>query len=281
MSFSRESRKSALVVFAAALALGMGVASSSFAADPVEITHCGQQFSGDGFLTADLDCTDPIHDDQPGVIIKHRGRLDLRGFSILKGAKRQGVYCLGVCHVFGGSLVTSRRARAAVAGQRRVTVEDVTIEGGWTRGVRSARGVVILNSVIRQCRQVGVRSASRRAFVINSQILGNGLRGVDKNGIGISAAQHVEIVNSLITANFRFGVVVDNGRAIIKDSLLEENNLNDFCFDTTPCSDVRTFRRPVMENSSCEASDRILPGLGPKVFTGLNWGICLNDAAPL
>ncbi len=303
---------------AAIAAFGIAMAAPATAqAPPNEVRFCGEQISGEGILLGDLDCTDSQFDSVPAVIIRHLGRLDLNGFSITKGRGKQAVECIGKCEVMNGTIDVLTRGRAAVSGRKRVTVTNVIIEGGWARGVRSNRGVRVVDSIVRQARQIGVRSNKRSVIIRNSEITGNGLLGRTVGGIGVQAQQNAKISDSFVTGNFRFGVLVENGRVILENTVLEENNLQlgcdtpefdcrgtcdddeltcfagcdgdtdclDDCRDLTElckadcleCADIATLYRPDFSGSTCDYSLRLFAGVPIGTFPDQNWGVCECD----
>ena len=79
-----------------ALAFSVLTGRSEAGSPPIEVTFCGQVYEGDGYLTADLDCTgfnDDVFIDEDSIIRgvavgitgRRRGSLDLRGHTLTAG----------------------------------------------------------------------------------------------------------------------------------------------------------------------------------------------------
>ena len=71
-----------------------------------EVTTCGQAIAGEGFLSANLDCTGFPGD----AVVINGGSLDLRGFT-LTGGDLSGVFCSKNCSVVseppGGQIINA------------------------------------------------------------------------------------------------------------------------------------------------------------------------------
>ncbi len=106
------------------------LAGPSVAFPATEVTTCGEVYSGDGFLSADLDCTG-----FPTVAITiDGGNLDLQGFT-LTGGMSNAVRCTASCTVTsslaGGMIVGAGGAAVGAFGASQpvnITVTNVTLD---------------------------------------------------------------------------------------------------------------------------------------------------------
>ncbi len=118
------------VLLAAYVVVGVAVAPGSAEA-ATEVNTCGQVFSGDGFLSADLDCSGFAG----SAVVIAKGTLDLKGFTISSG-QVHGVVCQSKCTITGagGSILGAAVDGIRNAG-RKLWVRDVTIEGSGENGI--------------------------------------------------------------------------------------------------------------------------------------------------
>src|SRR5262249_52081056 len=122
------------------------------------VMFCGQEFSGDGFLPADLDCTGFTSNSGAAVVILDHGALDLQGHTLTGGMA--GARCPApvppspparlndrTCEVSNGTI--DGPTGYGVAGATVMTLSDLTIMNA-TDGVEGDRinltGVTITNA---------------------------------------------------------------------------------------------------------------------------------------
>ncbi len=278
MTLSHIPRHPYTLAAAALVALACLLTPPSAAAEITEVKFCRQKFSGHGVLVGDLDCRDRKYNRRPAVQITYGGRLDLNGFKIIKGRGRQAVRCLANCKVLNGTLELRRRGKSAVRGRRKVTLDNVVIDGNWTNGVLGRHNVYVLNSTIHNTRSAGVRALNGEAYVLNSDIAGNGEKGLEENGIGIWAEGRVTIIESLVYYNYRFGAVSDTQRVVIENTAMFDNNRRvGRCDIDLTCADMRSARKPTLFQATCERSDRKRLSDPDDPFPGTPWGVCTLD----
>ena len=148
----------------------------------VEVNTCGQRFSGDGFLSADLDCSGYVG---TPIEIDGNGSLDLRGFTITAqnvathpdGA--YAVFCDGSCSIYGGGgtiiangTPDSGNYVAAVFSEGNIFVTDLTLRESNYLGIRANGKAEVINSTLADNHQ-GI-GANRSLRVTNSSVTGNG-----------------------------------------------------------------------------------------------------------
>jgi hypothetical protein len=202
-----------LALVAALVMLSTFVGVQSTLAD-IEVNTCGQAFAGDGFLSADLDCTGFAG----GAVEIEGGTLDLRGFTLIGGAG--GVGCSKSCIVYsnppGGKVANA--TGGGIGGPESVTVLGVIVEGnstgGFTNGVGSGKGRLrIVDSSIVNNGGCGVVSLDGRVQLVGSTVTGS--------PIGVCAQHNARVEDSIVSANDD-GLLV-GGRAVIKNSDVSGN----------------------------------------------------------
>jgi hypothetical protein len=238
------SHRRAFLSFALAAALyAMMLGRSATTWAQVEVNTCGQVYSGDVYLSADLDCSgfrDPIYIPEfegklipptflaTAVLIKHGGTLDLRGHTINVGGPATpgsefGVVCLfGDCKISNGTVTNA--LMHGVSGDRDVDIENLTITNSGQEGLQANRRAVIVDSTITGNAGDGVR-AGRLAKLSRSTVSGNG-----ENGVG---AVSIKLWDSTVTGNSTSGLCYP-------------------CFNA--CPDLRSRTRPRLYNSTCGRS---------------------------
>jgi hypothetical protein len=134
-----------LGLFAALMLSGLfAVAGVSQAA--TEVTTCGQSYSGNGFLSADLDCTGFPGD----AITVDGGSLDLRGFT-LTGGNANGVICDANCQVKseppGGRIINANGVAIGSGSAALLRITGVELDGNVS-AIVSGGPVTVEDSVI-------------------------------------------------------------------------------------------------------------------------------------
>ena len=275
---SQLAHRTGILVLAVAVTATMPAVSQA-GPEIVEVDYCGQIFTGKGILVRDLVCTGNIHHNpRAAVTIQKYGVLDLDGHIIWKEKGRQGVRCNDTCKVVGpGRIVSIDRAKAAVRADKKLTVTNVIVEGGWLRGVQARRGVRVIDSIVRGARDVGVTSDSRTATIINSEVYNNGFDENAVHGVGVRATRRAKILGSTISDNARFGVATPYNRSILEASSVSGNGLHVACGDEMTCADLHSKRLPTLFASSCGSSDRKRRNVPSGTYPGVTWGICDED----
>lgn len=263
--------------------VALAIAASAFpaAADAAETTvvkFCNQKFSGPGILEADLVCTDPINKRRPAVQIINGGMLDLNGFTIVKGRGRNAVRCHRNCQIRNGTMEMLTRGKSAVRGRRKLTVENVDIIGGWIHGALGRKGVFVFDSTITATRATGVKSARAEILIQNSEISFVGDRGNDFNGIGAQAPRRIQILDSSIHDNARFGALSLERRVIAEGTEFFNNQgRSDRCGIDLACADISSQNRPTLFESTCELSHKRRGVEDPDAVPARDWDLCTLD----
>ncbi len=206
-----------------------------------EVNACGQSFSGDGFLVANLDCTGFGGD---AVVINGNGSLDLRGFT-LTGGNLSAVYCTKGCKIesepFGGQIVNADfygingDLNAIEPGVAPVRLKNVTVSGNAFDQVAVEGTVTIEDSAI-----IGTGGAlshgvsGTKVKVLNSSVADTdvavialrGLRVIDcqiTNAIGgclLNVQKPILIRGSTLTGCGALGVLAIDKRLRVLDSTI-------------------------------------------------------------
>jgi hypothetical protein len=265
--------------------LSLILTASAHAAGP--ITTCGQEVSGGGTLTGDLDCTGTDDD----ALLVHGGTIALNGFTITGG---RGIFCDGPCKVIGPGTVTGSTGFGINGFGSSLKVTSVTLtnnaydgiqcfsckvdqtsivgNGGGIRvgGKLSARDVTISGSAylaIDAANNAGSASVKLRKVIITGNLA------------GVYAQKGAQIRDSVITGNGVYGVNTgDDGcehkaTASIKSSTVTGNDTDPACGTTKVCFDVGTCTVPPrLKASSCDHSYKNETG-----NPGVSWGGCALD----
>lgn len=228
------------------------LAGTSSAAEPVEVTTCGQVFAN-GYLSADLDCSgyhDPVTIpewigklDPPTIesalVLLRGGRLDLRGHTLIGNAR--GVYCMRSCRIIGGGGTITGGTSHNIDSDygQHVQVEGLTLTGALQNGIWTRFKLTVRDSVIR-----------------------------DNPGRGIFVERNLTLIRTTITNNG------DAGIAAVAGVKLEDADVSGNCtLQGTACgfgcADVIAGRKPRLKRSTCGLSR------GPDCT---RWGVCSGDA---
>ncbi|MBC8292923.1 MAG: hypothetical protein H8E45_07125 [Proteobacteria bacterium] len=118
----------------------------------VEVTECGTLLRGDGFLSADLDCSgrDVQWPANVAVRMKKRGStLDLDGFEIVNDGGH-AVFCSRACRINGPGTLRSTASghAAAYTDKGHLRVSDVVVEGPWWAGFAGGKGKITAVSIL-------------------------------------------------------------------------------------------------------------------------------------
>ena len=240
----------------------------------VEVNTCGQRFSGDGFLTANLDCSG-----QMGTpIVIDGGSLDLRGFTLtahnvdLSGAYgAYAVLCEGSCRVSGGGgaiVADGNRTGgdlAALAAEGNIVVTDLTVRDSSWIGIFAVRSGRVFNSTVTGSRSYGIASRLRLKLV-NSSVAG---------GEYGAASDRLVVQGSTISGSSEFGLDGYISMRLI-DSTVTGNGVDPECGNTVLCADVATEdgQRPRLINSTCDTSLHFVEGVPSASGT---WCVCARD----
>lgn len=199
--------------------------------------------------------------EEVGVTLRPGAKLDLNGFRILdsrpSGTRGVGVYCLGdraegesQCEIAGPGGLEGLRQGIIAGGREEVVLSDLLIQGNDIVA-RSGSG-----RVRDRYRLTNVSFVSNRSpFLTAKQIDGTNVQAYDSaidarfvnlDGFVSSFAEHV-------------GVAVIGRRVTLANSTLSGSRV----------ADIRSKRRPVLVNATCERSE--------KRYGGPTWGVCSND----
>lgn len=159
-----------------------------------EVDTCGQAFSGEGFLAADLDCTGFGGD---AVVINSNGSLDLRGFT-LTGGNLSAVFCSNGCKIDseppGGQLVNAADfgvngdADDVTPGFAPVRLKNVTVSGNGFDQVLVGGNVTVESSTI-----VGNGNPFSNGVVGNRvKIVNSSITDTDVAVVGVRGARIVD-----------------------------------------------------------------------------------------
>jgi len=236
----------ATAVFAVMAMVGWAVPARA-AVPPVEVNTCGQVFSGNGFLSGDLDCSGL----SAGAVTIQGGTLDLRGFTLTSTAPFSAVACEKSCRVVsdppGGTITsdglgTILAVRAFVPGgspRSHLRISDVLINDGILStsngnikvidstitgvvsnnfaGVEAFLGTArLLRSVITGNAGTGVNSAKAR--IIDSEVSNNG-------ELGVFGSRSVNIKRSTVLGNGFDGVSTNDKLVRVTDSIITSNGI--------------------------------------------------------
>lgn len=264
---------------AAVSAIFMGTPSS--AAEPVEVTSCGQVLARSGYLSADLDCSG-ISSETPTVVIGPGGTLDLGGFHLTAHTSTgsvAAVECQRRCNIVGPGTITGSTGGSQVVGMSRwdgsrISVIGARIEGGAFGLV--AKRVDALDATIVDNEQVGIWTF--KAKVDNSVVSDNGTVGPYRHGVFGQVRSFVR--NSTVTNNGQAGV--RGWRVRIEDSTVDGNDGAAECA-TKLCGDVAAQYPPRIKNTTCTTSARegehnAYPCVGcDRPAAASTWGVCDSD----
>jgi len=255
---------------AVVLGVVLGVAVSGWAG---EITHCGEYVSGNGFLSADLDCSGQLG---TPLIILNGGSLDLRGFTLtahnvdLSGAYgAYAVLCEGSCRVSGGggAIVADGSptggALAALGARGNIVVTDLTVRDSSSIGIYAYRSGRVFNSTVTGSRSIGI-SSRLRLKLANSSVAG---------GEYGAASDRLVVQGSTISGSSEFGLDGYISMRLV-DSTVTGNGVDPECGNTVLCADVVTedVHPPRLINSTCDTSLHSFQG----VPSG-TWCVCARD----
>ena len=241
---------------------------------PVEVTTCGQVLDGDGFLSADLDCSgfddtvviSPKDGDVRGVAVvlrQNNSTLELRGHTLTAGTRR-GVWCVKGCEIIGeGGSILGLAGNSGVYSGRSLKIEGVTVSLFADHGLQVRRRAKVLDSVISDNVEHGIR-ADGGALIRNSSIIDNGERG-------ISTGRAVRIYDSTVAGNQHHGIQA--GKILVKDATVTGNGVFGVCPNCGgTCVDLHAEKKPrLLGTSTCDKSR------DPNGSCARDWGICLND----
>jgi hypothetical protein len=186
---------------------------------------------------------------------------------------------------------------------RNVFLTDVTVSGHTGEGVKARAGVSKPERFV----SVG----ARRASIVDNGLAGIAMDGgasvrnrarladttIERNGgAGVSGVQNLRAARSSVSDNATHGiswdgsalvatlsetVVANNGRhgiegasvRVLRRSSLTGNGSDTACGVSTPCADVATVDRPLVDGTSaCDVS--YVSGSG---LPGSSWGVCALD----
>lgn len=245
-----------LALIALAL-LATAAAPAAEAATPV--TSCVQHYKGNGYLTADLDCTG----EAVGVYIDGSGTLDLRGFSISNAVV--GVICDGSCKVLNGTLnFNYNGAVHAIKGHAKVT--NVVINAGGTDGVFAAKNVILQDVQINGA-YYAFSADYGTAKLRNTQVT-NGRRGGN-------AGKMIRLVDSSVADVQHFGLRANKIRLL--RSAVTGSGTDPSCNQNISllCGDLLSRKQPAVRESTCDTSlvlSNIISLPNPN-----DWDVCTAD----
>lgn len=223
------------------IALCGGVAVAR--ADATPVTACGQTVSGNGALTADLDCSATAG---PAVTLAPGAHLDLGGFTLT--STDTGVLCdTGRCAVSGPG--TIRRPTYAPGSSRGVAafyplkIADVVLEN-WSYGLYVLSSLQAVRCTVRDG---GWGTLAERTTLLDSTFTNNlvGVHGSEGTPSGPG-----------------FGIRYIFWAVRVRRSTFMGNGI-----------DVASYKRPVVRDSSCTTSDHLT--LANEPFGGGDeWSVC-------
>jgi len=246
------------------------VAGNASAAD---YDTCFHVVPSDGVATlqADLDCSGT-----GGVVsfvLEDGARLELNGHSMVGNATSSGVVCRRKCVITGpGTLSGYQRAIYGERGSGTVDVSDLTL----VDNADSIDVVGRLNAtrVDASSTRYGVRSSKpmvlNQVTVTNSGgdgILGKKILGDDVTVSGCQTAIATDGIVQLSRLNAHDNIYgVDARRMRLTDSTVTTNTSDD----------LLSRSKPVLTNTSCETSARLVRTKGGYLVGG-SWGVCAGD----
>jgi len=209
-----------VVSLAVALACMLGWPQASHAQTPVT---CGETLSGTGVLSGS--CT--------GTITITKGTLQLGGFT-LSGAGLAAVDCQGSCRVEGPGSIESLGSQFGILGASRVRVENVSISGHGTAGIKTgtfggcrvedstitgngtgieSTRIKVSNSSVDDNTGTGIVSVSRGVKLGDgTSVSGNGRHGI-RTDISAEDANRAVFSDCFVDGNGEFGVIAKNVKA--------------------------------------------------------------------
>jgi len=223
-----------------ALVAAISLPAPTYAAQPpTEINTCGQIFSGNGFLSGDLDCSGFAGD----AVTIEGGTLDLQGFTLTSTAMATGpfgaVACSKSCKVVSnppGGTITSDGSgtifailsshSGVVVPKANLQVSDVAINDGRLFAMfgtitvtdSTITGIVDpLSSGTTFAEDSGVGTFGGVVHLLRSVVTGNA-------GTGVRSAK-VKIVDSEVSNNDAEGIRTGLGTAVIRGSMISGNGL--------------------------------------------------------
>jgi len=262
---------------AVVVAAWMSLPTTGWAA--TEVNTCGQVFAGNGFLSADLDCSGFTGD----AVTIQGGKLDLRGFTLTATAPSKAVFCEKSCDVSseppGGTITSDGSGTILAVAATCVSclfdpptdlqVSDVVINDGRlstdhgiirmfdssVTGIVDPSGAAVAQyfGPIRLRRSVVSGNAGDgihcpRAQIVDSEISNNG-------GLGLGAGFSVRMKRSVIWGNADHGISTPRSVAI-KDSRISGNGQSGIDM----ASDCGGYRRCKMTLRNSDVSGNV--GLG-------------------
>jgi hypothetical protein len=243
-----------LAAFLSALLLAP---ASITGAQPIAVDHCGQSFTGGGFLVGNLNCLADLTA-PPAVTIVNSGTLELRGFSINGGL--YGILCTGSCVVFGGGSV-SGAVKDGINAAGSLMVQNVTSSGNGFGGLLAGRSARVIDSTLEGNQRAGVHSYGAL------RVSGTTSTG---NGSGADAEGSARLSQVTISGNEYAGVFAGGIRLV--DSSVTGNTNDPDCGVDFACADlVAIERRPSLRNSTCGTSVK------SQTLPAETWGVCSAD----
>ena len=245
ISRARGTTHLAVATLIASVMLGWPV-SVQAAAPPTEVNTCGQVFSGNGFLSGDLDCS------AAGVVTAvtiQGGTFDLQGFTLT--APIQAVGCLKSCKVIsdppggtitsaGSSTISAVGAGASPSGGRvNIRISDVFVTNGRVNATHG--NIKLIDSTVTGIASTfpavdaGVSSTARLLRSVVTANAGTGVSGTkakiidstvsNNGGIGVFGSRSVSIKRSTVSASGSNGVQTNNKSVRLTDSSVTGNGM--------------------------------------------------------
>jgi hypothetical protein len=279
-----------------------------WAAEPPEVTTCGETLKGKYRLSADLDCSS-----YPGPAITINGTLELRGFTLtgnpgLAAAQFEEnsvIHCPKACKVFGPGTVTGgvfgivayTSATPPKKPLGSLTVEGVTVSNHAASCLFAAKKINAETTTISDCGLHGAATENGTISLTDSSITGAGADFVAAGfhpGAIDGASKSAKIRESQITMNFgpglgsvlassverphkvliRGSTISDNGKhgvlaAVLK---LQETTVENNCTSPggPPCADVESCQAPKTKGA-------VTCGTSQDCGAEMSWGICSGD----
>jgi len=219
-------------------------------------------------IQADLDCS--AEEGVVSFVLEDGARLELNGHSLLGNASSGAVVCRGQCEITGPGDV-SNYGRAIYGESGAVEVSDLVLSEN--RESIDVVGRLTATRVDATSSQYGVR-ASRTLKLDHVSVTntgGDGILGRKILGTDVTVTGSYEAVGSTGTVRLTRLIATDNiGGVSARKAFLTDSVLS------SASTDVLTLAPPVLDNTSCDDSARLLRGPGGFVI-GPTWGVCAND----
>lgn len=175
-----------------------------------EVTSCGDTYSGNAFLSGDLDCSGT----SLVAVTLSSGSLDLAGFTLSGDPNNPSlVECTGNCTILSSSVMSGRLDggdRSVYAdGVVHVTMENVIVENADWTGIW-VNSLVATNVTSQNNSVSGIQITGRRATITDSVLAGNGFRGITIGTNQNNGKFKLSMVRTTVADNADHGIDVQH-----------------------------------------------------------------------